>query len=193
MTVLLIVVGFVSGLILAFLRGLLGDEARGRVQRQIVASVEATIASLPQHLQDEWAEEWRSDLAETISLPITAAIFARNLRRSAAALGCARDTGQRTVPAELARNDIASRSMPNGAPRRVAARWLSNMTRLVGHYRCTAAYLVVGLPATVILDLARPDGGTANGIVALALGVSAATAVAILDRVKKKQPRHTSR
>ena len=50
------------------------------------ASVERTIAALPSHLQEAWAEEWRAELASVVSDPLMAARLARGIRRSARAL-----------------------------------------------------------------------------------------------------------
>jgi hypothetical protein len=35
-------------------------------------------------MQEEWAEEWRAELATVITMPVTASVFARGLRVSAA-------------------------------------------------------------------------------------------------------------
>ncbi|HTA12714.1 MAG TPA: hypothetical protein VK765_04765 [Solirubrobacteraceae bacterium] len=76
----------VVGLTLVVAKALAVDEARGRVQRRLSCHLENTIASLPEPLKDEWADEWRSELASIITMPLTAARFVRNVRRSAAQL-----------------------------------------------------------------------------------------------------------
>lgn len=86
MSVLLFILGVAVAFALTILRALAVDEIRGRVQRRIVASVEATIASLPEELRAEWADEWRSELASVISMPIEAIALARGLRKSASQL-----------------------------------------------------------------------------------------------------------
>lgn len=101
MTSLLGILGGVFvGVAVMLVRGMLGNEVQGRVERRIKASVEATITALPQQLQDEWGDEWRTDLAELIKMPLSAAMFARNLRASAAQL-----VGEPAIaPAEAGRN-----------------------------------------------------------------------------------------
>lgn len=59
------------------------SSAAGTVRRRISDSVEATIAAMPPQLQNQWAEEWRAELAVMISAPLRAAVFARGLRHSA--------------------------------------------------------------------------------------------------------------
>jgi hypothetical protein len=82
MSIALVVIGVPLTLFVALLRGVAVDEARGRVERRITESVESKIAALPPQLQDEWADEWRAELAAVISMPITAAQFARGLEDS---------------------------------------------------------------------------------------------------------------
>jgi hypothetical protein len=86
MTLLVLVAVCALGVVGAVVRALLIDEARGRLQRRISADVERTIASLPQGLQAEWADEWRAELAATISMPLAASAFAWGLRKSATEL-----------------------------------------------------------------------------------------------------------
>jgi hypothetical protein len=85
-TFVLIILGFAAGLVLVILKALAVDQVRGQIQRRITASVEATIASLPDELQAEYAEDWRAELAAVKSMPITAARLARGLRQSATEL-----------------------------------------------------------------------------------------------------------
>jgi hypothetical protein len=86
MTVLLALAATTIALVGMIVRALLVDEARGRIKRRVIANVETTIASLPEDLQAQWAEEWRAELAATIDMPLAAALFAQGLRRSAAEL-----------------------------------------------------------------------------------------------------------
>lgn len=86
MTVLLVIVALAVAFAAAVAKGILGKEIQGRIDRRIVRSVEATITSLPSALQEEWADEWRADLDQIRAMPLTAAIFARNVRRSASQL-----------------------------------------------------------------------------------------------------------
>lgn len=83
MTVLLFIGGVLGGAFIVIARALLVDEASGRIRRRVKESVEATIVSLPRELQEEWAEEWRADLDELLSMPLTALIYVRNLRAAA--------------------------------------------------------------------------------------------------------------
>jgi hypothetical protein len=86
MKVLLTILGIGGGLLLMILRALAVDQVRGQVQRRLTAKLEAIIASLPDELQAEWADEWRAELAAVISMPLTAARMVRGLRHSASAL-----------------------------------------------------------------------------------------------------------
>jgi len=87
MTVL-VLAGAVAGAgVLMVLRVLAINEVRSYLRNRVLANVEATIASLPRDRQDEWGEEWRAEAATL--MPLTAALFARGLRRSAAELGVA--------------------------------------------------------------------------------------------------------
>ena len=86
MTPLLVVLGFIAALGLGVLRALVIDQVRGQIQRRIIASVESTIASLPAELQAEWGDEWRAELAAAMSMPFTAARYARGLHHSATRL-----------------------------------------------------------------------------------------------------------
>ncbi len=83
MSILLAVSAAFLGLVVLVVKALIVDEARGRVQRRVAASLEATIASLPIEIQEEWAEEWRGELAAAISMPWTAFAYVRNVRESA--------------------------------------------------------------------------------------------------------------
>jgi len=83
MTVLLAIVTFVGVLAVAVARALAVDEIKGRVQAAARSSVERTISALPAELQAEWADEWRAELAAVITMPLSAAQYARGLRRSA--------------------------------------------------------------------------------------------------------------
>jgi hypothetical protein len=77
---------FAGALLVTILRTLAADEVRGRIQRRVRQSVEHTVASLPEDLQAEWDDEWRAELAAVISMPLTAARYARGLRQNAAQL-----------------------------------------------------------------------------------------------------------
>jgi hypothetical protein len=92
----LLALAAVAALVVAIGRALALDEVRGRLQQRIRAHVESTIASLPSDLQAEWAEEWRAELEATISMPLAAIWFARNLSRGAVEL-----SGDRTSAAGL--------------------------------------------------------------------------------------------
>lgn len=83
MSVLLIILAFAGGSAVAIFRVMATDELRGHIARRISASVEATITLLPPELQDQWADEWRAEIAAAVSMPLTAALLARGLRRSA--------------------------------------------------------------------------------------------------------------
>jgi hypothetical protein len=75
-----LVIGSIGVLVL---KALAVDEVKGRMQRRIRANVEATIATLPEELKAEYAEEWRAELDAIITMPLTASSFARGLRSSA--------------------------------------------------------------------------------------------------------------
>lgn len=81
-----ILLGIGTVLVLALLRAVAVDEVRGRIQRRLRASVEATIASLPVEVQAEWGEEMRSDFEQVASMPLTALRFVVGLHEVAAAL-----------------------------------------------------------------------------------------------------------
>lgn len=125
MTILLGLLGFAAAIALFAVRGLLGKEIQGRVERRITASVEATIASMPPELQAEWADEWRADLCELINkMPISAALFARNVRLSAKELV--------SVPALAAAGAEANQSMVQpGGLKRAARRKLAGRRRFM--------------------------------------------------------------
>jgi hypothetical protein len=116
-TVLLVIAGAIVGAAIVIARALLVDETKGRLRRRVTESVEATIASLPPELREEWAEEWRGDLEEVLSMPLTALLFARNVRVAARELAGAQDvvpaladartsswSSLRRVPARLQRS-----------------------------------------------------------------------------------------
>jgi len=86
MSVALLIAVFIAGLGVAIAKGILTKEIQGRIERRIKRSVEATIASLPETLQAEYAEEWRAELAVAMAMPLTAAAFACGLRATAAVL-----------------------------------------------------------------------------------------------------------
>ena len=86
MTVLLVIVAALGAFVLAVLRGLATDEARGRIRRYVVSRVDATIASMPAELRAEWEEEWRADAEAALTMPLTAVLFPRGLRQSAGSL-----------------------------------------------------------------------------------------------------------
>jgi hypothetical protein len=94
----------IGGAFVLVIRALLVDETRGRIRRRVAASVEATIASLPQALQDEWGEEWRADLDELLVMPLTALLYARNLRAAAREL-----VGEALVPVGAASSQVNRR------------------------------------------------------------------------------------
>jgi DNA-binding CsgD family transcriptional regulator len=83
LAVLGVVALLVLGILVAIARAFAVDEARGYLQNRVRANVEATIASLPPELQEEWGDEWRAEIAAVISMPLTAIRFARGLRKTA--------------------------------------------------------------------------------------------------------------
>jgi len=95
----------------------------GRIERRITECVEATIATLPPELQDEWANEWRAELATMISAPATAGLFARGLRRSASDLLADRAPASAGTGGRMRSNSpqIASTLIGRVAQRRTAA------------------------------------------------------------------------
>jgi hypothetical protein len=124
MNTLLMAVGLAGTLTAMVLRTLAVDQVRGVLQRQISAHLEASIAPLPAELQAEWADEWRAELAATISMPITAARFARGLRNSARHL-----VGDAALaPAAIARPRPRQRML--SASRRTAEAWLCRVVQL---------------------------------------------------------------
>ncbi|MGB7684357.1 MAG: hypothetical protein WBL45_01075 [Solirubrobacterales bacterium] len=86
----LAIIGVLAAVILALavavFRALAIDEVRGRIQRRVEESVEATLASLPEEQQAEWGDEWRAEVAAMKSTPFTAIAFARGLRHTAGQL-----------------------------------------------------------------------------------------------------------
>jgi len=158
MTVLLAVVGLVSGLALMVAKSLAIDQVRGQIQRRITADVEATIAGLPEELQEEWAEEWRTELAAIVSMPITAARFARGLHRSAQQLVA----DPALAPAGIADN------RPHPAVR--AARWRINNLRLSRLRRVAAGLSNAlgyrsGRAAQTVVDVLRRIARVFDGVV----------------------------
>jgi len=81
-TALFLTVGVLGSLVLIVLRSVVADEMKGRIQRIITGSLENTIAALPPHVQDEWADEWRAELAAIIAMPLSAAFWVRSVSRS---------------------------------------------------------------------------------------------------------------
>jgi DNA-binding NarL/FixJ family response regulator len=87
----------ILGVIAAIAKAFAVDEARGYFQNRVRADVEVIIASLSPELQEEWADEWRKELAAMISMPLTAIRFVRGLRQSAASLVGQHETEQATT------------------------------------------------------------------------------------------------
>lgn len=151
MSHVLVIAAFAAGLGVAVAKGILGKEIQGRLERRIMRSVEATIASLPDTLQDEYAEEWRAELAVTLAMPLSAAMFAHGLRRSAtvlvgdAAVAPAAEPRARRSPRELL-----------AAPWHRIARLSSAVVRILGHNAATIGIALVavavgaGLAAVVV-------------------------------------------
>ncbi len=120
MTPIVGVLAVIGALLLAVVRALVVDEAKGRLQRRIAADVEATIASLPPDLQEEWGEEWRADLDALRSMPFAALVYAHNLRRSG-----------RTLIAERVPSPVATAAVPRSRRPGLGARAVQRMTRRV--------------------------------------------------------------
>jgi hypothetical protein len=156
---LIVTVAVVAGtLLLATLRALAIDEVRGRVQRRVAAHVERTIAGLPEYLQDEWADEWRSELAAVISMPLTAARLSRGLRETAAQM-----VGEPVVllsPVARAGDGKHRIGLPlstwsaRRTPRRDLLRRLWAVIRPVGTrlFRVVMWYFAIALPIAVALQ-----------------------------------------
>jgi len=79
---LLVILGAAIAFSGTIVRGLAGDELKGRLHRHTRYHVETAIASLPAEIEARRAAELRAELAEMISMPLTAAQWARRLRRS---------------------------------------------------------------------------------------------------------------
>lgn len=73
---------FLMLMVVIVVRWLAVDEIKARIQRRLVQQLEAIIASLPNELPAECADEWRADLATVITMPVTATLYIRALRRS---------------------------------------------------------------------------------------------------------------
>jgi hypothetical protein len=174
MTALVLIFGVLGATVVAISRALLADEARGRIHRHAAASVEATIASLPPGLQEEWADEWRADLDEYRSMPLTALVFARNLRVAV------RQLVDEPVPAPAEVAAPGSRSRP--------LRWGHRSTRLGSHGAglrqalrrhgedtealAWMALVLGSFGAVISLASVTPTGAGAAGVLLFAFGVA---------------------
>jgi hypothetical protein len=143
MSVLLAILGSVGAIALLVARSLAVDEIKGRLQRRITASVEATIAALPDELQAEWGDEWRAELAAVITMPLSAARFARGVRASAHELIAAE------APAPAAIDNHAS-TIPHSTQGTIA-QWTQRALRHLLHS--------LGVLARRYGDAAAADGG----------------------------------
>lgn len=132
MSVVLIIGSIGLALMFAVLRALFVDETRGRIQRHAINSVEATIASLPLDLQEEWADEWRAELDAKVMMPLTALLFAQGLRRTARQLLNAPITVPVGATRAPRRSDTKMRSRRWASSRRRGARRTSaSVLRLI--------------------------------------------------------------
>lgn len=84
--VLGVLVASLAALVVLGPLGLFAAGENGPIQRHAIATVEDTIASLPSELQAEFADEWREELAATLSTPIRATRVARDVRQRASRL-----------------------------------------------------------------------------------------------------------
>ncbi len=115
--------------------------------RSAEMSLERTIAALSPELRDEWADEWRAELASIAEDPLTAARWARGIRRSARALTT--PGLDRVMPDWRIRVPRWARkpSASSAAPIRTSARSRSKGTRSI-RYRvlltATLCLLVIG-------------------------------------------------
>lgn len=183
MSALVVIVGVMVAALVVIGRALLVDETRGRIRRHATASVEATIASLPRELQDVWGEEWRADLQEVLSMPLTALLYARNLRVAAREL--VGDQGLVPAPASRTRGrertttriervlrGWTTRWPPLASERRVALeRWLGRASREVVSW-VTAVSALAAAAVGLFGDQATRLVVAVNGLVLALLTLS---------------------
>jgi hypothetical protein len=190
MTQLFLVGGVIGGAVAVVIRALLVDETRGRIRRRVTAGVEATIASLPQELQDEWGEELRADLEEVLPMPLTALLYARNLRLAAQELVdreepalagalAASQPGERGSGRRL--SDRRSRARPTGPPRLARAlRWLRSV---LDRHPIIATYPIIIATATatgIVINVSVP--------LAVATTVAGPLLIAAIGRWSVRRP-----
>lgn len=137
MSILAVVLGAPLALLVLVLRSIATDEVRALIERHIADRVEASIAALPPELRDEWADEWRAELASMRSTPVRAAKFARGLRQSAVELTAnSAHTGS-------ARNAVAG--YPSSADPLCLARGYATASAVLAGFCFTAVVLIASL------------------------------------------------
>lgn len=137
MSVALTIAGVALALIVGLVRALALDEIRGRMQRRAEASVEATIASLPPHLQEEWGPELRAELAAMRSMPLTAISFASGLRQTIGQL----EEASLPVPAD---SGVGKAGLVGGAGSQTVSRYAQKVSgRLRGRGRSAVAIVII--------------------------------------------------
>lgn len=162
----LVLLVFVGGIAVAVARALVVDEAKGQLRRRTAASVERTIDSMSLELQEEWAEEWRADLAKIESMPFTALRFAANLRRTARELTRERElaTVAETALGARGRRAFGESSGPRRAIARLTAEAASHpatfVARIILAVRAMRR-LALQYPRTVLYAAAVLSLGTA--------------------------------
>jgi hypothetical protein len=79
------------------------------------SDIEATIASMPAELRDDWGEEWLAELEAVVEMPMMALFFALGLRRAARRL-C-----EESGLGKPRRNRLRRLPVGRSEPRRVSA------------------------------------------------------------------------
>jgi hypothetical protein len=193
MSALFVILSFIGLIAVLVARALAVDEIKGRIRLRTEASLEATITALPDQLQAEYAEEWRAELAVVITMPLTAAQFARGVRASARqlvadpALAPAGVDGQTSGRGRLQADAVGRaqrtlRDVRRRTTRVVASLQASSLTRLeraANSIFVPAANLLALVSAIVgvVAAVARAVTGTGT-VVVVAAGLAAAAATA---------------
>jgi hypothetical protein len=182
--VLLVILGLPAALAILVFKALAVDQVRGQIERRIRASVDATIASLPSGLAAEWEEEWRADLAETISMPVTAARYAWGLRQSARQL---RSDAALARAGTVEQPQQRRREMKSILPlRRLTAEWVGGLGRWCRRNAAGVIALLLALTVSclAVLEVLGADQinvaillaatNTAEGVVATIIALTVA-------------------
>jgi hypothetical protein len=79
-------------------RSLVTKEIGGRFWRHVISTVASAIQKLPAEIRDDWTEEWWAELDAMSSMPLTAFVYAHELKLTATRLA-SNDEGEDELPA----------------------------------------------------------------------------------------------